>query len=382
MAEFTFWTAAGVLAYTLFGYPLLAWLRARVCRRDAARADVTPSVTIVIVAHNEAAGIGKKLQNLHQLDYPREKLEIIVASDGSDDGTNDIVERDSGVTLLPFPRQGKIPALNQAAEHAKGELLVFSDANSMYATDALRWLVRAFADPNVGGVAGNQTYVRGGEGSATTAGERAYWNFDQKLKEWQSAAGSVTSATGAIYAIRRSLFRAVPPGVGDDAVISYRVIAQQHRFVYEPRAVAYETVAPTESAEFKRKVRVCLRGLHGLTIEPQLFNPLRHGFYSVQLASHKLLRWIIPWPLLLLLISSFALFHTGLLFQTAAVVQATFYFLALLALVLPKRIARLRLGKAFTVPYYFCLANVAFISAQLRFARGQKMDRWDVRRAV
>ena len=255
-----------MLAYTYLLFPALVVLRALLRPRPHASADIAPPVSIVIAAYNEAATIGAKLENLLSLDYPRDRLEVVIASDGSEDGTDEIVRAHANgtVRLLSLPRRGKAEALNAAVAAASGEILVFSDANSIYAPDAVRALVRPFADPTVGGVAGDQRYLVAGGSDGVAAGEQSYWDFDRLLKLTESRAGNVISATGAIYAVRRSLFRPVPVGVTDDFATSTSVIAQGYRLVFAPDAVAYEPVAPAVELEFGRKVRVITRGLRGL----------------------------------------------------------------------------------------------------------------------
>jgi len=382
MLETIFWVSVLLVFYIYLGFPLLLFVRAKLWRCPVRCADVQPTITVVIVAHNEAAGIRAKLDNLLTSNYPQDRLDIIIGSDGSDDGTNDIVLQERRATLLALPRQGKIPALNAAVQRARGDILVFSDANSMYAPSAIRMLVRPFADPSVGGVAGSQRYVPDQRPSSASEGERAYWSFDETLKRWQAEAGSLTSSTGAIYAIRRELFKPVPSGVGDDAVISYRVVASGHRMVFAPAAVAFEPVAPSEDAEFQRKVRVCARGLRGLLVEPELFNPFRHGFYTVQLVSHKLLRWLGAWPLMATFVASLFLSSRRPIYGELALVQAGFYLAAGAVVVLPKLLPGLPLGRILTLPFYFCLANVAFLAAQFKVVQGQHIDRWEVRRGT
>jgi cellulose synthase/poly-beta-1,6-N-acetylglucosamine synthase-like glycosyltransferase len=372
-----------LIAYTLIGYPIVAILRAWLCKHEVKSADITPPMSIVIVAHNEAAVIRQKMENLLALDYPRDRLEIIVASDGSDDGTDSIVTEfeDRGIRLLSFPRRGKISALNAAVAQATGEILVFSDANSMYAVNALRALARPFADPAVGGVAGKQCYLEGRTNSSA-GGERAYWNFDQALKQLQSRAWSVTSATGAIYAIRRVLFHMAPSGVADDAAVSYGVIASGYRMVFEPEAKAFEPVSSSADAEFRRKVRVCTRGLTALSVAPQLFNPFHYGFYSIQIISHKLLRWLLTWPLLALFLSSLWRFSAGPIHRTFAIAQVVFYGIAVAGyLSRNKAIYHGRAARLFALPFYFCLANVAFTLALFWRIRGRRIDSWEIRRA-
>jgi cellulose synthase/poly-beta-1,6-N-acetylglucosamine synthase-like glycosyltransferase len=379
-----FWLAASLVAYTYVGFPLVVLLRARFRSRPLLARDITPSVSLIIAAHNEAAVIRGKLENVLSLDYPRNRMEVIVASDGSDDGTNEIVAgyRAKGINLVALPRRGKIPTLNEAVLRAHGEILVFSDANSMYAPGALRALVRPFADSHVGGVAGNQRYLKGAVSNGATTGERAYWSIDRQLKQWQSCAGSVTSATGAIYAMRREIFKPLPSGVSDDAMDSYRVIAHGSRMVFAPEAVAYEPVAPSANAEFRRKVRVSTRGLRCVAEAPGLLNPFRYGFYSFQLVSHKLLRWLAAWPLAILFITALWLWPAGGLYALAALAQLAFYGLAAVMFIFHEReFARGRLIRRLTIPFYFCLANFAFLLAQIQFLRGRRIDSWEVRRS-
>ncbi|HZD35118.1 MAG TPA: glycosyltransferase, partial [Nitrososphaeraceae archaeon] len=252
MAEIFFWGSLGLIVYTYFGFPLLLILRGILLGRPIKEADYEPQVSIIIVAHNEVDTIGAKLENMISLNYPRHKFEIILASDGSNDGTDKVVKSysDYGVNLLALPRQGKIPALNAAVEQAKGEVLVFSDANSIYKPDALSTLLRPFADPKVGAVGGNQIYIKSNTTNMTGFGEGLYWNYDRFLKRMQSVSGNMTSATGAIHAIRRELFKPVPLSVSDDLVISTRAISQGFRLSFAQDAIAYETIAPTEEAEF------------------------------------------------------------------------------------------------------------------------------------
>lgn len=198
MVEVIFWSALGIIVYTYGLFPLITLLRGFLWRTPYRSAEITPSVSLIIAAYNEAQSIGAKLDNVLALAYPRDKLEVIVASDGSTDGTDEIVRGYAahGIRLLSLPRRGKAPALNAAVAAATGEILVFSDANSMYAPDAIRALVHPFADPTVGGVAGNQVYLKEKDSNRSGSGEQSYWNFDRKLKQFQSEAGNAISATG------------------------------------------------------------------------------------------------------------------------------------------------------------------------------------------
>lgn len=373
-----FWASLGALLYTYLLFPLLVGLRGLLLRRPYRSAPIQPRVSLVIAARNEADGIGAKLTNLDALEYPAECLQIIVVSDGSQDATEQIVAAHRGrpVELLRRARRGKAAALNDAAEAATGEILAFSDANSRWAHDALTKLVRPFADEQVGGVAGNQVYDdRAGDAAH---GERTYWGLDRLLKQAESRAGNTISATGAIYAIRRHLFRPVPGDVTDDFFTSAGVIAQGHRLVFVPDAVAYEPPAASGQLEFKRKVRVMTRGLRSVIALRDLLNPARHGFYALQLLSHKVLRRLMGVPLLLLALASAALWRRGFVYRLAAAGQAGFYACALAGLVRwPGSQQRL-----FAVPAFFCLATAASLLASWNVLRGRKIDRWEPTRAA
>ena len=380
MRRTLFWLGAGVLAYTYVLFPLLVLLRAALRPRPHRDGDVTPEVTMVIAAHNEEASIGAKIENLLSLDYPRERMEVVVVSDGSDDGTDDIVRayEERGVRLLAPGRVGKAEALNTAVAASRGEILVFSDANSMYAQDALRELVRPFADPAVGGVAGNQSYLSSDGAYGIAAGEQHYWNLDRMLKQAESRAGNTISATGAIYAVRRSLFRPVAPAVTDDFYVSTGVIAEGRRLVFAPDAVAYEPVARTGELEWQRKVRVMTRGLRGVLLRRSLLDPGSHGFYAVQLLTHKLLRRTMVFPLALTAATAPLLWRRGRLYRAATVAQACLYGLGTAGLLLARRPIGRR--KALALPAYFCFVNLASLRAVWNVVRGRRIERWAPRR--
>lgn len=371
-----FWAAVAFVVYTYALFPVLVFLRGLFFRKPYRSAEITPRVSLLIAAHNEEKSIGAKLDNILALDYPSDCLEVIIASDGSDDGTSAVVQEYErrGVRFLDLPRLGKAPVLNAAAAAANGEILVFSDANSMFTPDAIRALVQPFADPSVGGVAGNQRYLRNGN----DGGERSYWRFDRFLKEFQSEAGNAISATGAIYAIRRRLFGPIPGGVTDDFFTSTGVVEQGYRLVFAPDAVAYEPVAPSSGREFERKVRVITRGLQAVILRRALLNPFRHGFYALQLFSHKVLRRLVVFPLLLVAIVSPLLWARGLIYKLFTVGQMVFYGLAAVHVLLKK--TRIGNHKLFTLPFYFCMVNVACIVAVANLLRGRRIERWEPRR--
>ena len=371
-----FWAATGTIAATYVLVPAAILARGRFIRRPVAAADTMPEVSVVIAAHNEERSIGAKLSNLLAADYPPDRRQILVASDGSEDATNAIVATfaDRGVRLLALPRVGKAAALNAALGEARGEIVIFSDANSMFATDAIRAIVRPFADPSVGGVAGDQRYLRGGASGAMAQGERGYWDLDRMLKRAESQSGNVISATGAIYAVRRALIPPVLDGVTDDFITSTAVVAAGQRLVFAEDAAAYEPVASSGGVEYGRKVRVMTRGLRGVVVRRALLDPRRTGFYAIQLFWHKLLRRLMVLPLMGLAISSPFLLGAGPIYRLAAAGQAAFYGLAAAGIALRGRpIAKSRL---LALPAYFCLVNVAALHAALNVVRGHRIDRW------
>jgi cellulose synthase/poly-beta-1,6-N-acetylglucosamine synthase-like glycosyltransferase len=376
-----FWSALALLFYAYAGFSLLVILVARIRNRRVRQAPITPRLSLIIPVWNEEKAIAERLDNALSLDYPAGALEIIVTSDGSDDKTGTIVAQyeTRGVRLLSLPRRGKIYALKDAVASATGEVLVFSDANSIYKRDALRMLVRNFADPEVGGVCGNQIYLKAKKADATSQGEGMYWSFDKWLKRMESLTGSIVSAHGAIYAIRRELYQ--PPAsaaVTDDFAISTAVIAQGYRLVFESEAIAYEEHTSSAALEFGRKVRIMTRGLQGVLLRRRLLNPFRYGFYALELFSHKLLRRLVPFFLLMLLVASLFLCGRNIFYLGATGFQVLFYLLAAAGYWLRRR----RLGrlKFFYIPFFYCLANYAALRAVIRIIRGKKVERWQPQR--
>jgi cellulose synthase/poly-beta-1,6-N-acetylglucosamine synthase-like glycosyltransferase len=392
IAAVLFWVATAVVIYTYVGFPILVLLRARFRPRPHTQAAITPEVSVIIAAHDEGASIGGRVDNLLALDYPHDRLEVVIASDGSTDRTvaETGLRGDPRVRVLDLPRTGKATALNKAVAASSGEILVFSDANTAYAPDAIRMLVRSFADPTVGGVAGNQLYLPAttkagptdpGAATAVGVGERSYWDFDRIVKDAESLGGSVISATGAIYAIRRELFREVPDGVTDDFVTSTRVIAAGRRLVFEPAAVAYEPVAGSSGREYSRKVRIMTRGLRGVAVARDLLDPGRHGFYALQLLTHKVLRRLMAIPLLVILVTSLFLWDDGLIYRLALVGQVLVYGLGTVGLLLRDHAAGRR--PWFAIPAFFLLVNIASLHALWNLVSGRRIDRWQpVRRDV
>ncbi len=389
MMVWAFWLSLAVPLYVYAGFPLLVGLVGWWRRRQVRKQPITPAMSLIIAAYNEERHIAERLENALALDYPRDALEIIVALDGSDDATAAIVATyaPQGVRLLTLPRRGKLHALTAAVAQARGDLLVFSDANTLYDARALRMLARNFADPEVGGVAGRKIYTTQSGSDSSSQGERLYWSYDTWLKQMESLTGSIVAADGAIYAIRRTLYCApTTAAVTDDFALSTAVIEQGYRLVFEPEACAYEDALPAAEREFWRKVRLMTRGLRGVLLRKRLLNPWRYGFYALVLFSHKVLRRLVPVFLLLLFVTSLLVSllvslpasSGGALYSSAAVAQVLFYALAGAGYVL--RRTRVGQKKYLALPFFYCLANAAALVALIQVIRGQHIALWQPQR--
>jgi cellulose synthase/poly-beta-1,6-N-acetylglucosamine synthase-like glycosyltransferase len=285
-----FWCSLGAVAWTHVGYPLATIAVARRRGRPVAKdPSAEPSVTVVVAAHNEEAVIERRLENLLALDYPEERLELVVASDASSDRTNELVEAiaaaEPQVTLLDCPRGGKVAAQNRAVARSQAEVVAFSDANATWAPDALRRLVANLADPEVAYVCG-QLRLEDATGSNR---EGIYWRYEMALRESESQLGSVTGGNGSIYAVRRADYVEVDPRWGHDLSFPYRMVQAGKRAVYEPLAHAFEKPTPTNETEYRRKVRM-FEHCWEITLRGGMLRELPYG-YLVAMLSHRVLRY-------------------------------------------------------------------------------------------
>lgn len=375
--EALFWTAAAVVIYSYVGYPALLAALARWRPAPAVRkAPCLPSVSLVMVAHNEEERLAAKLRNCLDLDYPRDLLEILVASDGSRDGTEEIARsfaRD-GVRLLSLPGPaGKPTALNQAIPAARGEVVVLCDVRQRLARDALRELVANFADPTVGAVSG-ELHIEAPSGSPAGEGVGFYWRYEKRCRRLESRLDSTVGATGALYALRRELFRPIDPRtILDDVAIPLDVVAAGYRVVFEPGARAYDREAESAEKEYRRKVRTLAGNYQLVALRPSLLSPRRNRLFW-QLVSHKLSRLAVPWCLLTLLGASLLLsLRPGLIYRLLLAAQVLFYGLAAAGGLLQRLPVRVR---ALSLPYAFALLNMAAASSLLGFLRGTQRVAW------
>src|SRR5687768_91376 len=251
-----FWLSLGALAWTHVVYPLVTMALARLRPRPVRQEPIEPTVTVVVAAHDEETVIERRLENLLALDYPAEKVEIVVASDASSDGTDDLVAavaaREPRVRLLRCPRGGKVAAQDIAVRATEGEIVAFTDANATWAPDALRMLVRNFADPDIAYVCGRLRLERADGGNR----EGVYWRYELALRRAESRLGSVTAGNGSIYAVRREDYIEVDPRMGHDLSLPYALVQRGRRAVYEREAQAFEKPTPTNETEYRRKVRM------------------------------------------------------------------------------------------------------------------------------
>jgi cellulose synthase/poly-beta-1,6-N-acetylglucosamine synthase-like glycosyltransferase len=362
-----FWASLAGIVWTHIGYPLAAALIARLRTRTVRKADVTPSVTVIIPAHDEKGVIGARLDNLLALDYPAEQLEVLVVSDGSTDGTDEVVRtygaREPCVRLLALPRGGKLAALNRAVGETERDVVAFSDANSSWAPDALRKLVRNLADPDVAYVCGKLRLER----ADGTNREGVYWRYELWLRKNESALGSITGGNGAIYAVRRTDY--VAHRFGQDLGLPDAMVKRGKRAVYEPEAIATEKPATNLEDEYRRKVRMFPWAWQHMFEGRMLagVGPL----YLFELLSHRVLRYASGLLHLVLLASSIALAGEGIVYQVALAGQLAWLVLAALGRL------RVRVPGAGIAYYYFLVtwATVAALVSYLRFGVSPHWER-------
>ncbi|MBD0328661.1 MAG: glycosyltransferase family 2 protein [Thermoleophilia bacterium] len=360
LARAVFWGAASALAWTHAGYPLAARALARRRARRVRAADWTPSVTVVVAAHDEEPVIERRLENLLALDYPPDRLEIVVASDASSDRTDELVEavaaRDGRVRLLRCERGGKVAAQNRAVRETGGEIVAFTDANATWAPDALRALVRTFADPDVAYACGRLQLER----ADGTNREGAYWRYELWLRESESLLGSITGGNGAIYAVRRDDYAEVDARFGHDLSFPYLMVQRGRRAVYEPAAVAFEKPTPTIESEYRRKVRM-FEHCWAITLEGEMLRRLP-PLYLVQILSHRVLRYGSGLLHLALLAATLRLAGAGGVYRSALAAQA-----AIVAH------AAARPG----LPRYYTLVTAATATSLWRYLRSGVPATWD-----
>ena len=387
--EFLFWLLLIILFYSYAGYGMILWVLVRFKRILKPRkpyetpAVFEPEVTLFVTAFNEKDYIARKVDNSFSLDYPKEKVQSIWVTDGSDDGTPELLKQYPGLEVYHQPeRRGKIDAMNRGMQFVRAPFVIFSDANTRLSKNTIRVMMKSFADPAIGCVAGEKRIVEKEAESASAAGEGLYWRIESRIKKMDAELNSAVGGVGELFAIRTELFQPVEKDtILDDFIISLRIASRGYRIDYTPDAWAEETASLNVKEELKRKVRIAAGGVQTMLRLGYLLNPFRYGLLSWQYFSHKVLRWsVAPVFLFLFLPVNIALVAsrgawTTLQFPTLVLwFQLFCYALAMAGWFLEHR--RLRL-KIFFAPYYFVAINYASIKGIIRYFKGQQKVTWE-----
>ncbi|MGM0613803.1 MAG: glycosyltransferase family 2 protein [Bacteroidota bacterium] len=383
-----FWIFIFIVFYAYIGYGILLYFLVLLKRKSKQKtakhqqAGYEPEVTLLITAFNERDFVDQKMKNTYSLQYPRGKLKVVWCTDGSDDGTPELVKEYQNVQVLhKDERKGKVHAMNRAAKQVDSPIIIFSDANTDLGNDSIRRIVNLFANPEVGCVSGEKRIYSKTEDSAAGAGEGIYWKYESTLKKWDSELYSVVGAAGELFAVRNELFEDVEPDtLLDDFVISMRIAMKGYRIQYDPEAYAIEHASANVGEELKRKVRIAAGAIQAIVRLKLLLNIFRYGTLSFQYISHRLLRWTAA-PLSLVfifLINLILVIENGLLFNNLYTYllagQIVFYALAITGWHLENNQIKF---KILFIPYYFFIMNYAMFLGLFRFLKKQQKVTWE-----
>ena len=385
--EYTFWLSLALVFYTYIGYGVVITLAVRIKQLAGKFVSVPektvdkkyePTVALLVAAFNEQDIIMEKVENSLQLDYPREKLDLIFVTDGSTDHTADLVRLYDSVRVIHSnERRGKTAAINRAMLDVDSEIAVFSDANTMLNAGAIRRIVSRYSDPKIGCVAGEKRIIANKKDAANAAGEGLYWRYESYLKKKDAELYSAVGAAGELFSVRTALYEKVETNtILDDFQISLTIAKKGHRIAYAPDAYAYETASASITDELKRKIRIAAGGFQALISLKELLNPFKHGLLSFQYISHRVLRWTLaPLGLVALYGTNVGLLFThGSQYLPLFLLQSTFYCAALIGWRIESRQLRF---KFFFVPYYFFIMNAAVYLGFFRYVRGQQSVLWE-----
>ncbi len=381
-AEILFWISIGILFYTFVGYAAVVWLLVKLKNIIIKTREVTPfyepEVALIVPCYNEAQVIADKLKNCFELDYPKHKLQLIFITDGSDDGTNEILAKHSGITVLHDDiRLGKSVAENRAMKYVKTPYVIFSDANTRLNKEAVREMVKHYQDERVGAVAGEKRIVSKEKDSAPAAGEGFYWKYESRLKRLDSELHSVVGGAGELISFRSDLFQPLEEDtLLDDFVQSMRITLKGYRVVYEPRAYAEESASATVKEELKRKVRISAGAWQAMSRLGRAFNPFHNLIIVFSFISHKVLRWTLaPLSLVAIIPLNFYLhLHTGNIYTVLWYGQILFYIFTLLGWLFENNKVHIKL---LFIPYYFFMTNWCMFVGFMRFVRGTQQVNWE-----
>jgi cellulose synthase/poly-beta-1,6-N-acetylglucosamine synthase-like glycosyltransferase len=338
--------------------------------------DDYPVVSVIIAAYNEEKAISGKILNSLALDYPKEKLEIIIASDCSTDRTHEIVKgfaQDNIKLSVAAKRAGKTAGRNRVVPVARGDIIVMSDATSHYQKDALKKLIRNFSDERIGCVGGILSYIDP-SGSLIGEGEGLYWKYEVMIRKIESKIGQLTSVSGAIYAVRKELFREIPEALADDLIMPLTVRKLGYRSIYEPEAVCIEETTKNNSEEWNKRKRIAVRNIMGLAYMRELLNPFKYGFFALQLISHKVCRLLVPLFLIAVFIVNAFLVAQSKVYLIFMCAQVVFYCLALLGNLVQKLKKK---NKLLFVPLYFCVTNLGILMGIVKFLKKENEKVWE-----
>ncbi|MEI7662604.1 MAG: glycosyltransferase family 2 protein [Bacteroidota bacterium] len=385
--KITFWILLFIVFYAYIGYGVLLFILVKIKRlfikhNENSNPGYEPEVTLFIAAYNEKDFVAEKIKNSLSLEYPKEKLHMVWVTDGSDDGTPDVLKQYEGVEVYHLPqRSGKIGAMNRGMKFVKTPIVVFCDANTMLGHESIRRIVRLFSDPRVGCVSGEKRIYSKEKDSAAGAGEGLYWKYESKLKKWDAELYSVVGAAGELFAIRTELFQEVERDtLLDDFIISLRVAQKGYTIQYDPEAYAIETASANVKEELKRKIRISAGGIQSVIRLRSLLNFFKYGTLSFQYISHRVLRWTLaPLSLLFMIIIGLILAleegitHPGF-YSILFWLQVLFYLSALLGWYLENKAIRVKL---LFVPYYFFIMNLSVFLGLKRYLKGSQSVNWE-----
>ncbi len=386
MLKFLFYFSFFIVFYSYIGYGILLYLLVKIkvyflSRENLRQPDPAfePEMTLVVAAFNEAGFIEQKIQNCLELDYPAVKLKLIFITDGSDDTTPEIISRYNRILLLhQTERKGKLAAMNRAIGHVETPYVIFSDANALLNLSAIREIVKHYADPKVGAVAGEKKIISGDKDTAVAAGEGIYWKYESFLKKLDSKFYSVVGAAGELFSIQTALFHKLTGDIIiEDFVQSLQLCMAGWLVRYEPNAYATEAASPSMREEQKRKVRIAAGAFQSMVILKSLFNIFRYPALSFQFISHRILRWTLcPVCLIVCFISNIFLvwMNSGQFYIVVLLVQTVFYAMALAGWIFARRNIKM---KAFYIPYYFLFMNLSVFQGFYKYIRKKQTAVWE-----
>ncbi|MFT3902130.1 MAG: glycosyltransferase family 2 protein [Niabella sp.] len=379
-----FWICLILVCYTFVGYGILLFVIVRIKRLFkkpmAFDADAPlPTVSLLIAAYNEEDFIDEKIQNCREIDYPKDKFQVVFVTDGSSDGTPEKISAHPDITLFHKPeRAGKMAAIKRVVPQLNSDIIVFTDANTYLNKDAIRQLVKHYQNPKVGAVAGEKKIMVSDLADASSAGEGFYWKYESALKKWDYELYSNVGAAGELFSIRRALYQPVETDtIIDDHMIAMRIAEKGYIIAYEPQAYAMETASADTKEELKRKVRIAAGGIQSILRLKKSANPFYNPLLTFQYISHRVLRWTVtPFLMILAFILNIVIVvqNDTVLYKVLLIGQILFYLLSFLGYLFEKRNIKI---KTFFIPYYFCMMNYAVITGMIRYAKKQQSAAWD-----